>query len=270
MKIVLCMLLLLASTASAGDLTLRWTNPKFGAAPTDTVTGECCGEDTTFTLNSFVGVDVYGYRFTAPQDTLYFGRAPGVAGASDSVTLSIDPGSMGCILLWANNGKRSTCYASYLFAIPLDTPPPPPDPGAGLVGTYWRGSKNNSFNALLATRIDSTVNFDWGLGPPMQGVPSDSFCVRWDGYLNVPTDGAYTLYVRSSEGCRLWIDGVPVIDQWIYSFAQTFDGAITLTKGKHAIRIDYFEDVGDASCVFSWSGPTIPTRSVVPAAALSH
>src|SRR2546427_9392707 len=48
----------------------------------------------------------------------------------------------------------------------------------GLTGVYY---DNQDFTGTKFTRIDPTINFNWGYGAPMSGIAPDSFSVRWSG-----------------------------------------------------------------------------------------
>src|SRR3546814_1559722 len=52
----------------------------------------------------------------------------------------------------------------------------------------------------------------WGNGSPSAGVGSDSFAVRWEGFVEAPTTGNYTFWTQSDDGVRLWVNGNLVID----------------------------------------------------------
>ena len=57
----------------------------------------------------------------------------------------------------------------------------------GLLGSYYSGM---SFNTLVFTRTDSTVDFSWA-DSPGGSVPGDQFSVRWSGVLISKKSGTY-------------------------------------------------------------------------------
>ncbi len=99
--------------------------------------------------------------------------------------------------------------------------------------------------------------------------PGDMFSIRWEGKLSVPSDGLYTFYVTSDDGCRLFIDGAAVIDEWWDRVPTEFSAPLYLAAGDHEIRLDYYESVGSASVRLEWSSDAI-ARQVIPSTALSH
>src|SRR4029079_8409559 len=50
--------------------------------------------------------------------------------------------------------------------------------GNGLAATYY---DNMDFTGATVSRIDPTVNFNWGSGAPASGIGADTFWVRWTG-----------------------------------------------------------------------------------------
>lgn len=159
---------------------------------------------------------------------------------------------------------------------PRDTTPPmdmrpPPDVIAwapGLLGTYFR---DLDLQQPVLTRVDSTIDFDWSDFAPHSSVPSDFFTVRWTGQIQARFSEMYTFTVIVNDGARLWIDDKLVIDGWDdVSMASEFAGQTALVAGRrHAIKLEYMDDTGDAEVRLLWSSPS-QLRQVVPASQFSH
>lgn len=141
--------------------------------------------------------------------------------------------------------------------------------GTGLKGEYF---DNANFSNLLLTRTDAQVNFDWGIGSPGGLVGADTFSVRWSGQLLVPETGDYTFSTLSNEGTRLYIDGVPVIDNFVNQGTKWVDGTpITLSAGQIVtIQMEYFENTGSSVAKLKWTGPSIAGQggAIIPQAYL--
>lgn len=132
------------------------------------------------------------------------------------------------------------------------------DQGDGLRGTYF-----DSASANWIDRIDPQVNFDWGTGAPATGVGSDHFSVRWEGWIEAPSDGSYALHVFTDDGARLWLDEQLMIDTWKDQGAEQATLCIPMEAGrKHAIRMEYFERKGEAIARLLWSSPSIPKQPI--------
>lgn len=116
------------------------------------------------------------------------------------------------------------------------------DGGQGLTVQYYN-NKNFSGTPVF-TGTDTVLWHDWGSdGPSQLNNKEDQFSIRWKGEITFPVDCALTFY--ADDGVRVWIDGVQVVDGW-----SVYDTYLTTPYYKagttHEIRIDYFEDGGQA------------------------
>jgi Family of unknown function (DUF6288)/PA14 domain/Bacterial Ig domain len=127
--------------------------------------------------------------------------------------------------------------------------------GTGLKGEYFN---NADFTSLQLTRTDAQVNFDWGTGSPHASIGADTFSVRWSGVLLVPETGTYTFSTLNSDGVRLYINGVPAINQFANQDTNWNDSTqIALTEGQLVdIQMDYCENTGSAVAKLKWTGPS--------------
>ncbi len=138
----------------------------------------------------------------------------------------------------------------------------------GLFGQYYlssgEGPPVNPWQTLVLERLDPTVNFNWGTYSPDPSIRTNDFAVRWTGQVEAPTSETYTFHTQTDDGVRLWVNGQMIIDNWTNG-SNTYDSvAIALTKGqRYPIRLEYYEDGGDARCELSWSTPTI-ARETIP------
>src|SRR5499426_1490487 len=152
------------------------------------------------------------------------------------------------------------------------TPPPPPPPppmsppgnGDGLRGTYFQGTA--LAGAPLLTRVDQTVNFNWAGGSPAPGVvPNDQFSVRWEGQVEARSDELYTFYVTHDDGARLWVNDQLIINNWTDHAAIEDSGSIALQLGqRYSIRLEFYENGGDASATLAWSTPLGIEKQIIP------
>lgn len=208
---------------------------------------------------------VYGVRCFDVTDTLAFpGTIPGwgLEGQTVDTDLEVAPGTVGWIWVTAFDisGNESKPSNSLMFAIPYTDPPIP-----GLRATYYIGT---DLTVEASVQVDTAIAYSWGDGALWPGGSIDNASVRWGGKVDVPAAGAWTFFVASDDGCRLWIDGAVVMDDWRPRWDETaWTG--TLSKGRHAIALEYEEIGGGALCQLRWSGPGVG-KELVPASALSH
>ncbi|MFE1953712.1 alpha-L-fucosidase [Streptomyces sp. NPDC059524] len=146
------------------------------------------------------------------------------------------------------------------------------DTGPETPTSTGHGLKQEIFdNATLSgdpkiTRVDPTVNHAWKYaGSPDPSIPADTFSVRWSGHLTAPRTENYTLTTVSDDTARVWIDGKLVVDASDPHGPRVDKGTVRLTAGtRHAIRIDYTENTGEAHMKLLWSSPD-QEQEIVPA-----
>lgn len=116
--------------------------------------------------------------------------------------------------------------------------------------SYWNNTALKGKTAW--TQTESAVNYNWGTKSPVPGkVNADTFSARWTRSVNF-TAGSYVFTSGSDDGIRVWVDKSKIIDQWDVHYYQTASVTVTLTGGEHAIKVEYFEDVGSAAVSLTW------------------
>jgi len=138
---------------------------------------------------------------------------------------------------------------------------PEPIVGTGLTGSYYN---NKDLTSLKLTRIDKTINFNWGNGSPATSIANETYSVRWEGFLQARTTQVYTIWMTADDGVRVWIDNRLIINKWVDQSPTTHSYAILLSGGvKVPIKIEYYENTGSALAKLEWSGPN-QNREVIP------
>lgn len=147
---------------------------------------------------------------------------------------------------------------------------PPPTTTPGLAAAIYDGAFDvlPDFDAITPTETVVTSTFDISARAPTSDV-GDAFAYRFDGFLEVPADGAWTFTTTSDDGSRVWIDGALVVDNDGLHGPVEVSGEVALSAGPHAIRVGFFENSGGAMLSVEWSGPG-RAREPIPADVLSH
>lgn len=121
------------------------------------------------------------------------------------------------------------------------------------VGQYWTNATLSGAPAVV--RNDTGVDFNWGSGSPAAGIPTNGFSARWQRTINFEP-GTYRFRALADDGVRVFVDGQTVIDDWRDGGAGEVSGTITLASGSHDVRVDYYENQGDASIRVFWERVT--------------
>lgn len=126
--------------------------------------------------------------------------------------------------------------------------------GDGLRGTYF---DNLTLTGFHKERIDPEINFDWGTNAPLTGIDSDTFSVRWTGYIMPEFSEEYTFSTITDDGVRLWVNNKLIIDKWLDQSATEHQGTIPLQAGiKYPITLEYYENGWDAYAKLQWESPS--------------
>jgi uncharacterized protein (DUF1800 family)/fibronectin type 3 domain-containing protein len=144
---------------------------------------------------------------------------------------------------------------------------------AGLVRAAGNGLKGEYFNnsGLLGTptlvRTDAQVNFDWNDGSPGPGISTNRFSIRWTGQVETAAAGAYRFSTISDAGIRLWVNNALVISHWnSHSTERDNSAPVMLAAGqKYNIRLDYYENTGNATARLLWTPPGQSETAIPPA-----
>jgi type IV pilus assembly protein PilY1 len=64
--------------------------------------------------------------------------------------------------------------------------------------------------------------------------------------------GAYTITLAASDGIRLYIDGVPMLDRWLDQPAARYFIVRTITPGSHRITVEYYSANGSPAAQVFW------------------
>jgi hypothetical protein len=146
----------------------------------------------------------------------------------------------------------------------------------GLVAEFFRlGREVQDFPTLApdhkpaVRRVDRQINYAGTSGKFADTDLEDYFYVRWTGLLRVPKDGRYTFYLESDDGSRLWIDGRPVVENGGLHPMEEKSGEMTLKAGEYEIKVEFFENMGEAGCRVSWEVEGI-AKEPIPESALLH
>lgn len=144
--------------------------------------------------------------------------------------------------------------------------------GTGLLAQYFNDAGNGThFTALVLTRTDRTVDFNWAGDAPDPAVQADNFSVRWSGQVMAPATGTFTFTTASDDGVRLYVNRQLVINNWTDHAVVQNSATVALTAGqKYDIRMEFYEHGRLATARLSWAYPghalqVVPQSALFPA-----
>jgi hypothetical protein len=120
-----------------------------------------------------------------------------------------------------------------------------------------------------ATEVVPRIDFPSTGGTFAGSGRSDLVAATYEGWIEVPDSGMWTLYTDSDDGSRLWIGETLVVDNDGLHGMVERSGQIALAAGRHPVRVEFFENFGGAGLIVRVSGDATP-KQVVPAAWWSH
>ncbi|MFZ9881134.1 MAG: PA14 domain-containing protein, partial [Phycisphaerales bacterium] len=137
----------------------------------------------------------------------------------------------------------------------------------GLVGRYYPrlGSDQPSDpyrpGKLAAVRRDRDIAFNEGSWQPTDA-PGDNLIAIWTGALITgPEAGLYRFKTESDDGCRVYIDGVAVIDRWLQNAGEGFGEIELAANTAYDFRMEFHEGIGGQYARLKWKAPSASAKS---------
>ncbi len=168
------------------------------------------------------------------------------------------------------SGKQAFRYLDAAGFDVIDMPLRPADSAEGLkpglAYRYYEGDWERlpDFASLTPAKTGETTGFIVKLKQR-----DDDFALVFEGFIDVPHDGPYRFFTHSDDGSQLMIGDTLVVDNDGQHTAQERSGDIALAKGKHPIRVEFFDAEKDEVLEVRYAGPTVK-KTKLPASALFH
>ncbi|MGC4014367.1 MAG: sulfatase-like hydrolase/transferase [Luteolibacter sp.] len=137
-------------------------------------------------------------------------------------------------------------------------------PASTISGVEWQ-AYTGSFPWLPALEDLAPVATGISSTPSLAVRPQDNdVALLFTGYLNVPSDGAYTFYLNADTRAFLRIHDASVIDaDFGYTGGVEKSASINLKAGKHPFRLYYARSSsGTPAMSLQWSGPGITKQAM--------
>lgn len=135
-------------------------------------------------------------------------------------------------------------------------------PGPAVSFEYYAPNPNNvSLETLDGLRPSLTGNIDQ-FETYVPGGIQDGFATRQTASIAVPKSGAYTFFITSDDGSRLYIDRKEVIDNDGLHGMSEKSGTMQLDAGLHEIVVTYFDNGGGDGLKVDWTGPGLARQTI--------
>ncbi|WP_419190200.1 alpha-L-fucosidase [Saltatorellus ferox] len=135
----------------------------------------------------------------------------------------------------------------------------PPDPGlrASVFEEGWQTLDQMAGRDPIG--VKETAGFDVSVV-----TRREQCAVRFDGFVQVPQDGLYTLALVSDDGSRLYLHDELVVDNDGLHGMVRKEGKVALRAGYHPIRVEWFNARGSSALEVRWTGPGVGRDQAIP------
>ncbi len=195
---------------------------------------------------------VGSFTGTAPFDRTV------IVGSSNSVS-AISPQLLGGTpygwTTWSDGGAQTHTVVAdetpATYRATFEPQPEPTCPKGQYLAEYFANRTLGGTPAF--TRCEPAIANNWGSGGPGNGVGPDNFSVRWTGRFDFSA-GVHSFTTRADDGVRLWVDSRSLVDAWRDQSATTYRASTTLAAGEHQVRLEFYENGGQAVAELGWRG----------------
>ncbi|MCM3748342.1 PA14 domain-containing protein [Paenibacillus pasadenensis] len=137
----------------------------------------------------------------------------------------------------------------------------------GLKAEYY---DNKNLTNLKLSKVESSINFHWGLNSPNTTIEPETFSARFTGKIEPKYSESYTFYIVADDGVRLWVNNQLILDRWNVQAGEFTSTSISLEKStKYDIKLEYFENKEGAAAELRWSSAS-QNKETVPASQFSQ
>lgn len=132
----------------------------------------------------------------------------------------------------------------------------------GCAVTYYAGE----FGPVRGHGAEQILSKEYGRRAPLPWMRRDGWSARWTGVLDVPAAAEYSFYAQCAGGLRLWIDDVPLVDDWESRVWKSgVHARRELAQGPHALRLEFRDRGGRSALRVRWTGGPVPPNAEIAA-----
>ncbi len=109
--------------------------------------------------------------------------------------------------------------------------------------------------APIPVGSETDVNHFWPeFTRPYAGVNIDNYMICWEGTVNFPVGGRWTVHTVNDDGMDVYVDGTLVMSGWYDQGPSLHDGSIDLSAGAHHVIYKYYNRTRGGTACVAW-GP---------------
>ena len=126
----------------------------------------------------------------------------------------------------------------------------------GVSYQYYTGTWTSlpDFSALDPDKSDSCSSMDIAAAAHRPA----GFGIVFSGFIDIPFNGDYSFYVKSSDGSALLLnDSLLILNDGIHPSPVEDSASVNLTTGKYCITVRYFDANSAPACTVSYACPAI-------------
>jgi alpha-L-rhamnosidase len=125
----------------------------------------------------------------------------------------------------------------------------------GIIWTLYTGKfiRVPDFSRIKPVKMGNVFSFSL----VKMDIPKHNIALQLKSFIQIDKGGKYTFYLTSNDGSNLYVDGKLLIDNDSEHGAKEMSNSIQLSKGKHEIRVEYFQGGGGKVLSLSYSSEEI-------------
>jgi len=158
------------------------------------------------------------------------------------------------------NGAMASTLAEANFRI---VPKTKEDPVKFQIFYGEKMEKLPNFSTLKPIKEGYVTEFSHkqALSPDIQ---QDQVALLLESYLEIEEEGKYRFFTNSDDGSKLYVDGTLVVDNDGDHGVMERSGTMELTKGRHEVRVEFFNGGGGYHLDVKYQGANVP-KQIMPA-----
>ncbi|NLI37419.1 MAG: sulfatase-like hydrolase/transferase [Bacteroidales bacterium] len=198
-------------------------------------------------------------------DKVYFttdGSVPTKQSSLYQAPFKLDKSTVVKAKAYSANGDQSIVSNGYFRIIHKN-------PKNGVNVAFYQGGNWNSLPSFKDEKSESRWTADEihvdnkqiaGLLRPGNSI----FGLVYSTFIQIDEPGTYHFFLQSDDGSKLYIDGSKVVDDDGAHGLIEREGSVELTKGRHALTVEFFNAGGGFWIDAFYQGPGIP-KQIIPA-----